>query len=319
MEEKTIMEIDMKSRFKIAKNWLLFWCLFIGIGAVAGSIGMFVAPDGSALHMEEMLPYFQVLPFADVLFQNYIFPGISLLIVNGISNLIAATLILLKKKSGIILGGIFGVTLMLWICIQFYIFPMNFMSTIYFVFGLIQAITGYAAYIFLKQELFAKTEEALFKARKDDDTNNKSNILVVYFSRMGYTKHYAYEMKDKYNADIYEVKSTERTEGTAGFWWCGRFGMHKWQMPIEEIKVNLESYDKVIICSPIWVFSLCAPIRSFCSQAFGKIKAVEYVLVHYQKSQYKNVFKEMDDLLGIKHEKAVSICCRQGKEILKYE
>ena len=47
---------------------------------------MLLDPSGRALGMDAMLPYFQVLPFADVLF---------------------------------------GVTLMLWICIQFYMFPPN--------------------------------------------------------------------------------------------------------------------------------------------------------------------------------------------------
>ncbi|MBR5680869.1 MAG: hypothetical protein IKX19_09480, partial [Clostridia bacterium] len=57
-----------------------------------------------------------------------------------------------KKKIGVTLGGIFGVTLMLWICIQFYMFPLNFMSSAYFVFGLCQAITGYAAWKRLPRE-----------------------------------------------------------------------------------------------------------------------------------------------------------------------
>lgn len=63
----------------------------------------------------------------------------------GLTNLTAAVLLLKNRRVGAILGGIFGVTLMLWICIQFYIFPLNFMSTAYFIFGLIQTITGYAA------------------------------------------------------------------------------------------------------------------------------------------------------------------------------
>lgn len=63
--------------------------------------------------MDSMLPYFQVLPFADILFQNYLFPGIALLIVNGLTNLVAALLLLRKKKIGVVLGGVFGVTLMM--------------------------------------------------------------------------------------------------------------------------------------------------------------------------------------------------------------
>ena len=90
----------MGSRYQIARKWLIFWCLFIGIGAVAGSTAMFIAPDGSILGMSGMLPYFQVLPFADVLFQDFLFSGIALLIVNGLSNLTADVLLLAKKKAG---------------------------------------------------------------------------------------------------------------------------------------------------------------------------------------------------------------------------
>ena len=281
---------------------------------------MIAVPDGSVMGMSGMLPYFQVLPFADVLFQDFLFSGIALLIVNGLTNLTAAALLLARKKAGIILGGIFGVTLMLWICIQFYMFPANFMSTIYFIFGLIQALTGFAAYIFFKQESFAQMEKERLQGQDTDKgADGSSDTLIVYFSRMGYVRHYAYELRQKYGADIYEVKSTERTEGTLGFWWCGRFGMHRWQMPIEPLHVDLEKYDKVIICTPIWVFQLCAPMRSFCAQASGKVKNAEYVLVHHQKARYENACKEMDELLEIRHQKAYSICVRQGKEAVRYE
>ncbi len=81
-------------------------------------------------------------------------------------------------------------TLMLWICIQFYMFPPNFMSTAYFIFGLLQAVTGYAA--------------------------------------------------------------------------------------------------------------------------SGKISEADYILVHHQKSAYKNAANEMDSALGIKHTQLNSIQCRKG-------
>lgn len=145
--------MDKKApRYDTARKWLIFWTLFIGLGAVAGGLSMILDPGGKTLHMDGMLPFFRVLPFADVLFRDFLFSGFALLIVNGLTNLTAAVLLLRKKKLGVILGGVFGVTLMLWICIQFYMFPLNFMSTIYFVFGLCQAITGYAAWVLLKRE-----------------------------------------------------------------------------------------------------------------------------------------------------------------------
>ena len=135
----------MRSRYNTARRILIFWTLFVGIGAVGGAAGMLIDPSGKAMGMDAMLPYFQVLPFADTLFCDFTFSGFALLIVNGLTNLTAAVLLLRRKRSGVILGGVFGVTLMLWICIQFYMFPLNFMSTAYFIFGLAQAITGYAA------------------------------------------------------------------------------------------------------------------------------------------------------------------------------
>lgn len=105
---------------------MLFWCLFIGIGAVVGSVCMFIRPDGSLLQMQNMLPCFKKLPLSDILYQDYLFPGAALLIVNGLTNLTAAVFLLRKNPLGIRLGMCFGVTLMLWICIQFYMFPANF-------------------------------------------------------------------------------------------------------------------------------------------------------------------------------------------------
>lgn len=298
-----------KSRFNVARKILIFWTLFIGIGAVLGSVMMFVDPSGETMGMAGMLPYFQKLPFADVLFNDLLFSGVALLIVNGISNLTAATLMFMKKKIGVTLGMVFGITLMLWICIQFYMFPFNFMSTIYFVFGFCQAVTGYAALVFFKQERFVVNESDY----PNVGTNDK--LLVVYFSRMGYVKKKAYEEANRTGAIVYEIKATERTEGTAGFWWCGRYGMHRWGMPIEPMSVDLTKFEKVTICSPIWVFALSAPVREFCKQSAGKIKNVEYVFVHHTNGLYASAADEADKLLGTKRSSLKSFVCRKGDYI----
>lgn len=295
------------SRFKVARRWLIFWTLFIGVGAVAGALAMLIDPSGRALGMDAMLPFFQVLPFAGVLFQNFVFSGVALLIVNGLTNLTAAGLLLAKKTCGVWLGGLFGVTLMLWITIQFVIFPLNFMSTAYFIFGLCQAATGYAAWVFARQEAFRVT----MTDYPHIGTNPKR--LVVFFSRMGYGKKLACEAAEKTGAALYEIRATERTEGTLGFWWCGRYGMHRWEMPIEPISVNLGDYEQVTICSPIWVFTLAAPVRAFCRQAAGKIRAFDCVLVHHQGSRYENAAKEMATLLKAPCVGVTSVQCHQGR------
>ena len=85
------------SRFQTARKLLIFWTFFIGLGAVAGAAAMLIDPSGGIMGMDAMLPYFQVLPFADTLFQNFTFPGFALLIVNGLTNLTAAGLLLAKS------------------------------------------------------------------------------------------------------------------------------------------------------------------------------------------------------------------------------
>ena len=302
-----MMKKNHHSRSWVTGGILLFWTIFIGLGAVGGAAMMLYDPTGKAMGMDALLPRFQVLPFAEVLFQNYIFSGFALLIVNGLSNLTAAALLLAKNKSGVILGGVFGVTLMLWICIQFVIFPLNFMSTSYFVFGFCQAITGYMTWIFAKQEDFSVDPADYPNIGKDDA------CLVVYFSRMGYVKKLALEAANCTGAQVYEIKATERTQGTLGFWWCGRFAMHRWQMPIQWVDLDLTAYDHVTICTPIWVFSLAAPVRSFCAQASGKIKEADYILVHHTKGTYKNAAREMDALLGLTHTRSTSVRCHTGK------
>ena len=282
-------------RLKIFKVILLFWCFFIGLGALWGGTAMLIKPDGSILHMQEMLPYFKVLPFADFLFTDYVFSGIMLILVNGVSNIAAALLILRNKKLGFILGTIFGFTLMLWITIQFVIFPPNFLDNAYFTFGVLQLISGYIALVSFNQVHF------VFDEKDYPNVASDSKKLVVYFSRMNYTKRIAYIQANAEAAKIVELKTNERTQGTLGFWWCGRFGMHKWGMETLPLEVNLSAYDKIIIVTPIWVFKMCAPIRDFVSKNKDvlKQKNVEVVFNHFNPWLPKGAVKEIESYIDV--------------------
>lgn len=143
--------METKMKFNFARGALLFWCIFICIGAVGGAILFWAYPHGEVWNMADMLPYFQVLPFADFFFRDFVWCGVALLCVNGITNLTAAVLILCRNRWGLVLGTVFGVTLMLWITVQFCIFPLNAIDVIYFIFGILQALTGLAALHLYKQ------------------------------------------------------------------------------------------------------------------------------------------------------------------------
>ena len=298
-------------RYKKVKKILIFWCLFIALGALYGSISMLIDPSGKLLQMDNLLPYFKVLPFSNILFKDYTFSGIALLIVNGLTNLLAAFLLLKNKKLGIVLGGTFGITLMLWTTIQFIIFPPNALSTTFFIFGLLQLVAGYITYVFYIQEEFK------FDINKYNDIGKNKDSLVVYYSRMGYTKMIAYEEANKLKSDILELEATEKTKGTLGFWWCGRYGMLKKPMSIKDIDIDLNKYKKVVIVSPIWVFDICAPIREFCYKYGKDINNVSYIFTHFMKCNFTNDADSLDKVLNKKRESFTSICIRFGK-IKKY-
>ena len=282
-------------RFKVFKILILVWTAFISLGAFYGGICMLIKPDGSLLSMQAMLPYFEVLPFSEILFQDYFFSGIALIIVNGISNMIAFILILLNKRIGYVLGAIFGFTLMLWIIIQFVIFPMNALDIIYFTCGCLQLVCGFVALVSYNQKFF-KFDEQDYK-----NINKNSKTLVVYFSRMKFTKKIAYIKANEECANIIEIKTKERTEGTLGFWWCGRFGMHHWPMESLPIEEDLNKYEKVIIVTPIWVFKMCCPIRDFIikNQSTLQNKEVEIIFNHFNPWLPSGAIKEIEKYVKV--------------------
>ena len=109
-----------------------------------------------------------MLPFAEVLFQDFLFSGVVLLIVNGISNLTAA---------------------------------------------------GFVAYIFFRQETFADREKEHLKTA--DERVNREDTLIVYFSRMGYVRHYAYEMSEKMEITFMQTRLL-------------RLASEEWHLPMEQ-------------------------------------------------------------------------------------
>ena len=149
--------------------------------------------------------------------------------------------------------------------------------------------------------------------------NKNKDILVVYFSRMGYTKKIAYDYANEVGAFILKLNTLENTSGTLGFWWRGRYGLLKRGMAINDINISIESYKKVVIVSPIWVFNLAASVLQFINRYGSKINKVEYVLTHFMDCKFINVVDKMDNILNKKRDKFTSYCIRFCNVVKKYE
>ncbi|MGN0818310.1 MAG: flavodoxin family protein, partial [Candidatus Coproplasma sp.] len=136
---------------------------------------------------------------------------------------------------------------------------------------------------------------------KDYSVGERSDALVVYFSRKNYTKRLAYVIADRQKANICELKTRERTEGDLGFWWCGRFAMHRWGMELLPLGINLDEYEKIVIVTPVWVFRACAPIRRFiCDNAQAlNGKKVTLVFNHFNPWLPKGAVKEVEKYINV--------------------
>ncbi|HBL40429.1 MAG TPA: hypothetical protein DDY98_02215, partial [Ruminococcaceae bacterium] len=158
-----------------------------------------------------------------------------------------------------------------------------------FIFGFLQATTGYFSFVLHKRECFT------FRSDNYKNIGKDSKKLVDFYSRTGYGKALAYKTADKLGATICEIKTQEKTDGFFGFLWCGRFGMRRWEMPIEPISVNLEAFESVTIISPVWVFALSSPVRTFCRIAKGKIKNVDLISIHFSKESITTTSRKREN------------------------
>ena len=123
------------------KTLLKILTLFIGIGAIAGAVMMWIDPSGVSWGGEPMLELLRdKMPWPDVFFRDFIPSGFVLLAVNGLPQLAAA--ILLFKKHHLAPYAVLacGIILMLWIAVEWWVWGFNAICNFYFVLGLIETL-----------------------------------------------------------------------------------------------------------------------------------------------------------------------------------
>lgn len=134
-------EIGGSPRLSKWARWALFWTLFIGIGALVGTVMFWLFPTQTGLI--ELLPLLRQLPLPAFFFDTGFWPGLALLLVNGITQLVTAALIWRRHPLAPVFALVCGLILLAWILVQFVIFPANPVSIIYFIFGLVQSLMAY--------------------------------------------------------------------------------------------------------------------------------------------------------------------------------
>jgi len=127
--------------------------------------------------------------------------------------------------------------------------------------------------------------------------------LVVYFSRDGHTKKIAEQIAEKLNADIEAIKESTNRKGIIGWLKSGAESARGKVPEINTLSNDVESYDLVVVGTPVWAGTVASPVRGFLSQYRESIKEAAFFCT--MGSSEGRTFDEMKELSG-KEPKAVS-------------
>lgn len=122
--------------------------------------------------------------------------------------------------------------------------------------------------------------------------------IVYFYSYKGSNRYLAKKIAKDLDCDIEEI--------------IPRLNVHllmllKLNFGNKKLKTNIENYERVILCGPVWMGQLIVPLRNFVAKNISKIKQLIFVTCCGSTFEKKNekfghnlVFKEFKRLAGKK-------------------
>ena len=119
--------------------------------------------------------------------------------------------------------------------------------------------------------------------------------LIAYYSFTGNNAVLAAELKDRLNADLYEIKEKkQRTAFTILF-----DILFNRTTKIQEPPIKADRYDSIILLGPVWNAKIATPLKSFIQLQEGKLS--QYVLVTVcggRPGQQEKIEQQLTKLAG---------------------
>ena len=96
--------------------------------------------------------------------------------------------------------------------------------------------------------------------------------IVVYYSKTGSNKYLAQKISETLNCDIEEIKPKVNN-----FFILMVSSLLKISPGIKNIKHDLNNYERIILCGPIWMGNFIAPLNSFVKKYKEEINNIYFV------------------------------------------
>jgi len=103
-------------------------------------------------------------------------------------------------------------------------------------------------------------------------------MLVVHYSRTGNTEKVTGEIAKALGADTETIIDKKSRKGPIGWLSAGKDSTRKVPADIEEPKYDPSGFDLVVIGTPVWAWTVSAPVLAYLQKFSGKFPEVAFFL-----------------------------------------
>ena len=139
------------------------------------------------------------------------------------------------------------------------------------------------------------------------------NILVVFYSRTGWTEKVAVRLAQQLNCGLDQVVDTKDRSKLLGYLKAGRDAMFKEMTTIAPVKSEPKFYDLIIVGTPIWAFTVPPPIRTYLRDKKIQLKRVAFFCTQGGSGD-KAAFREMEKTCDLKPIATMALTTQEVKE-----
>jgi len=126
---------------------------------------------------------------------------------------------------------------------------------------------------------------------------NGAKVLVVFYSRTGFTRALARQIAEALGGDIEDLADTRSRDGVLGYLRSGFEAALRRRTVLEPLAHEPASYDLVVVGTPVWNASLSSPVRTFLSDHGPEMKRVAFFCT-FGGSGDARVFQQMIEASG---------------------
>ncbi len=127
-------------------------------------------------------------------------------------------------------------------------------------------------------------------------SQNKSKAIVLYYSRTGGTRVVAKTIREALDCDLQEIKDLKDRSGIKGFWGGMKDVSNKVKAEINPQTLDLDAYDLIVICSPVWGMQFAPAITTFMSSIDFKDKRIVLAAVARMNMKAENMEELKKDI-----------------------